>query len=74
MRNFQSHTIYSDAASTSPFSSSNSLNPSSRRSKGECLYFGARGNGGTCAEHLEEFQFRAPILSQISNFHLHAVA
>ncbi|OAY41825.1 protein SCAI [Manihot esculenta] len=46
VRNFQSHTIYSDAASTSPFSSSNSLNPSSRRSKGECLYFGARGNGG----------------------------
>ncbi|KAJ9185666.1 hypothetical protein P3X46_005266 [Hevea brasiliensis] len=47
VRNFQSHTIYSDATSTSPFSSpSNSSNPSSRRSRGDCLYFGSRGNGG----------------------------
>ncbi|WCJ27710.1 hypothetical protein M5689_009436 [Euphorbia peplus] len=47
MRNFQSHAMYSDAASTSPFSSSsNCPNPSSRRCKGDCLYFGARANGG----------------------------
>ncbi|XP_015577759.2 protein SCAI [Ricinus communis] len=39
--------LYSDTASTSPFSSpSNCPNPSSRRCKGDCLYFGARGNGG----------------------------
>ncbi|XP_050222988.1 uncharacterized protein LOC126673066 [Mercurialis annua] len=39
--------LYSDTATTSPFSSpSNCPNPSLRRCKGDCLYFGARGNGG----------------------------
>ncbi|KAJ9179821.1 hypothetical protein P3X46_008140 [Hevea brasiliensis] len=47
VRNFQSHNVDLDGASTSPFSSpSNCQNQSSRRSKGDCLYFGARGNGG----------------------------
>ncbi|KAJ4835271.1 hypothetical protein Tsubulata_031950 [Turnera subulata] len=47
LRNFQSFTIYSDAVPTSTFiSPSNSANPSSRRSKGDCLHFGSRGLGG----------------------------
>uniref|UniRef100_A0A6N2LCG3 Uncharacterized protein n=1 Tax=Salix viminalis TaxID=40686 RepID=A0A6N2LCG3_SALVM len=47
VRNFQSHAMYLDAVSTSPFSSSsNSPNPSSRQSKSDCLHFGTRGNGG----------------------------
>ncbi|KAF2288098.1 hypothetical protein GH714_004377 [Hevea brasiliensis] len=47
VRNFQSHNIGLDGASTSPFSSpSNCPNQSSRRSKGDCLYYGARGNEG----------------------------
>ncbi|KAF9670355.1 hypothetical protein SADUNF_Sadunf13G0059700 [Salix dunnii] len=47
VRNFQSHAMYLDAVSTSPFSSSsNSPNPSSRQSKLDCLHFGTRGNGG----------------------------
>ncbi|KAK2638492.1 hypothetical protein Ddye_026287 [Dipteronia dyeriana] len=54
IRSSQTHTIHSDASSTSPSSSpSNSLNPSSRQSKEDCigyntscLQFGTRGNGG----------------------------
>uniref|UniRef100_A0A2P2L0T8 Protein SCAI n=1 Tax=Rhizophora mucronata TaxID=61149 RepID=A0A2P2L0T8_RHIMU len=46
-RSFQSHAVYSDGASSSPFSSpGDSPGFSSRRSKGDCLYFGSRGNGG----------------------------
>ncbi|KAI9186834.1 hypothetical protein LWI28_021433 [Acer negundo] len=54
IRSSQTHTIHSDASSTSPSSSpSNSLNPTSRQSKEDCigyntscLQFGTRGNGG----------------------------
>lgn len=53
-RNFESHTISSDACSTSPSNlTTNSTNPTSQQMKGECLYcntgclqFGTRGNGG----------------------------
>ncbi|XP_031276077.1 protein SCAI-like [Pistacia vera] len=53
-RNFESHTISSDAYSTSPSSSTNnSTNPTLQRRRGECLcyqtgclQFGTRGNGG----------------------------
>uniref|UniRef100_A0A6N2LR00 Uncharacterized protein n=1 Tax=Salix viminalis TaxID=40686 RepID=A0A6N2LR00_SALVM len=52
VRNFQSHAMYLDAVSTSPFSSSsNSPNPSSRQSKSDCLHFGTRGNGVIAAKH-----------------------
>ncbi|KAH9771169.1 Signal transducer [Citrus sinensis] len=54
-RNFQSHTISSDATSASPFSSPcNSPNPTLGLNKGDCmddlggcLHFGTRGNRGT---------------------------
>ncbi|TXG66520.1 hypothetical protein EZV62_007795 [Acer yangbiense] len=54
IRSSQIHTIHSDASSSSPSSSpSNSLNPTSRQSKEDCigyntscLQFGTRGNGG----------------------------
>ncbi|KAK9273801.1 hypothetical protein L1049_018611 [Liquidambar formosana] len=54
VRNFQSHNIHSDVTSSSPFSCPwDSQNPSSRRSKGDCisyhtgcLQFGSRGTGG----------------------------
>lgn len=54
-RNFQSHTISSDATSASPFSSpSNSPNPTLWVNKGDCmddlggcLHFGTRGSRGT---------------------------
>ncbi|KAG6752009.1 hypothetical protein POTOM_044225 [Populus tomentosa] len=47
VRNFQSHAMYLDAVTISPFSSSSNIpNPSSRQSKSDCLHFGTRGNGG----------------------------
>ncbi|KAG6750872.1 hypothetical protein POTOM_045387 [Populus tomentosa] len=47
VRNFQSHAMYLDAVTISPFNSSSNIpNPSSRQSKSDCLHFGTRGNGG----------------------------
>ncbi len=57
-RNFQSHTIYSDATSGPQC---DVLDPSSRQSQGDCLQhhsgclqFGTRGSGGTFSDIFDE--------------------
>lgn len=67
VRNFPSHTMYSDATSTSPFSSPSN---SPRRSKGDCLHFGTRGNGGIFLEHYDQI----PLLLDLKISDIHVIS